>query len=304
MGNITNIVEEGLKYPFKDFKKYLSFGVLHVLMIAFFLGGLISIFHYSFSFWGFNQTVNASSSITPSPTMLAIGVILFILAFIVNLFISGYNFKIIKYSIAKNSEVPDFSDYVQILGDGLKVVIVQIAYAILPTILFLLGFMLAINNNVGGFVNIIGSLILAIDIILAVVVAFVQIMAIAYMADKGRLSSAFEFKNISALISRMGPGQYVGALLFLAIALVIIYLAASIVLQIIGFIVMLIIPIILVAPFLVMILRSLLINSFMNISSSRVFGSIYNLATDNWENENNNAKSNTSENNSYYSSSR
>ena len=285
MGSITDIVVDGLKYPFNDVNKYLGFGVIQVIMSALFMGAFASTGYY------FVQAYKTSVSMgldmidlsVVSPTMIIVSAVLFVLGLIVFVYISGYEFNILKFSILKNNELPAFNDYVGILKDGLKMIAVKIAYAILPGILFLLGLMLAVNDNVGAVVNGIGSFILAIAIIFAIVVAFFQIMAIARMVDMGTLRSAFDFREIYELISNMGVVQYVGILIFLAIAIAIINLAASAIFEIFGFAVALVLPTALASVFLVMILSSLLIDSFTSLATYRVYGSVYNVAQGNYD---------------------
>ena len=285
MWSITDIVVDGLKYPFNDVNKYLGFGIIQVIMSALFMGAFASTGYY------FVQAYKTSVSMgldmidlsVVSPTMIIVSAVLFVLGLIVFVYISGYEFNILKFSISKNNELPAFNDYVGILKDGLKMIAVKIAYAILPGILFLLGLMLAVNDNVGAVVNGIGSFILAIAIIFAIVVAFFQIMAIARMVDMGTLRSAFDFREIYELISNMGVVQYVGILIFLAIAIAIINLAASAIFEIFGFAVALVLPTALASVFLVMILSSLLIDSFTSLATYRVYGSVYNVAQGNYD---------------------
>lgn len=285
MGSITDIVVEGLKYPFNDVNKYLGFGVIQVIMSALFMGAFASTGYY------FVQAYKTSVSMgldmidlsVVSPAMIIVSAVLFVLGLIVFVYISGYEFNILKFSISKNNELPAFNDYVGILKDGLKMIAVKIAYAILPGILFLLGLMLSVNDNVGAAVNVIGSFILAIAIIFAIIVAFFLIMATARMVDMGTLRSAFDFREIYELISNMGVVQYVGILIFLAIAIAIINLAASAIFEIFGFAVALVLPTALASVFLVMILSSLLIDSFTSLATYRVYGSVYNVAQGNYD---------------------
>ncbi len=285
MGSITDIVVDGLKYPFNDVNKYLGFGVIQVIMSALFMGAFASTGYY------FIQAYKTSVSMgldmidlsVVSPAMIIVSAVLFVLGLIVFVYISGYEFNILKFSISKNNELPAFNDYVGILKDGLKMIAVKIAYAILPGILFLLGLMLSVNDNVGSAVNIIGSFILAIAIIFAIIVAFFLIMATARMVDMGTLRSAFDFREIYELISNMGVVQYVGILIFLAIAIAIINLAASAIFEMIGFAVALVLPTALASVFLVMILSSLLIDSFTSLATYRVYGSVYNVAQGNYD---------------------
>ncbi|MDO5821171.1 MAG: DUF4013 domain-containing protein [Methanobrevibacter sp.] len=285
MGSITDIVVDGLKYPFNDVNKYLGFGVIQVIMSVLFMGAFASTGYYFLQAYKTSVLMGLDMidwSVV-SPAMIIVSAVLFVLGLIVFVYISGYEFNILKFSISKNNELPAFNDYVGMFKDGLKMIAVKIAYAILPGILFLLGLMLAVNDNVGAVVNGIGSFILAIAIIFAIVVAFFQIMAIARMVDMGTLRSAFDFREIYELISNMGVVQYVGILIFLAIAIAIINLAASAIFEIFGFAVALVLPTALASVFLVMILSSLLIDSFTSLATYRVYGSVYNVAQGNYD---------------------
>ena len=253
MGSITDIVVDGLKYPFNDVNKYLGFGVIQVIMSVLFMGAFASTGYYFLQAYKTSVLMGLDMidwSVV-SPAMIIVSAVLFVLGLIVFVYISGYEFNILKFSISKNNELPAFNDYVGILKDGLKMIAVKIAYAILPGILFLLGLMLSVNDNVGAAVNVIGSFILAIAIIFAIIVAFFLIMATARMVDMGTLRSAFDFREIYVLISNMGIVQYVGILIFLAIAIAIINLAASAIFEIFGFAVALVLPTALVSVFLV-----------------------------------------------------
>ena len=48
MGSITDIVVDGLKYPFNDVNKYLGFGVIQVIMSALFMGAFASTLFFLF----------------------------------------------------------------------------------------------------------------------------------------------------------------------------------------------------------------------------------------------------------------
>ena len=63
-----------------------------------------------------------------SPTMIIVSAVLFVLGLIVFVYISGYEFNILKFSISKNNELPAFNDYVGILKDGLKMKYYWIIY--------------------------------------------------------------------------------------------------------------------------------------------------------------------------------
>ena len=90
MASITDVVKEGLKYPFNDGKKVLTLGGL------FLLTSLISLFMNYFVFDSLKviennaplETFNALLGAIP-PSNMALIVVSWILTFIVILFISG-----------------------------------------------------------------------------------------------------------------------------------------------------------------------------------------------------------------------
>ena len=107
MASITDCVVEGLKYPFNDLKKLLGFGVLFAILSA--LSTYISV--KSFDIFRFtvhlventNTTVShiGFSQLPTGDIYLVVG--LAILSFIVTLFIFGYQYDIVKFSIDKKS---------------------------------------------------------------------------------------------------------------------------------------------------------------------------------------------------------
>ena len=157
MSSITDVVKEGLKYPFNDGKKVLTLGVV------FLVSSLVSLLMQYFVFDNMRtladsapiDTVHAALSALP-PSNMALIVLFWIVTFILMIFCSGYVYDVIKYAIERRSDLPEFKDIKGIFIKGIRSFIVGIAYSILPLILFLLGLMLAVNESVGGSVNAIG----------------------------------------------------------------------------------------------------------------------------------------------------
>ena len=112
MASITDCVVEGLKYPFNDIKKLLGCGVLFALMSA------ISVFIGAKSFDIFRTSIhiveNTTGSLSQVPfSQLPAGDIylvagLAIVGFIISLFIFGYQYNIVKFSIDKKEDLPGF----------------------------------------------------------------------------------------------------------------------------------------------------------------------------------------------------
>ena len=276
MSSITDVVKEGLKYPFNDGKKVLTLGVI------FLIASLVSLLMQYFVFDNMRiladnapvDTIQAAISALP-PTNMTLIVLSWIVTFILMIFCSGYIYDIIKYGIEGKSELPEFKDIKGIFIKGIRSFIVGIAYSILPVILFLLGLMLAVNESVSGSVNAIGGIIIVIAIAFAIFAALLEIMALCNMVDKDELAAAFRFKEILALIKNLGWGRYIGILLFAIIAIMIISVFFSFIFGAIATGISILFGSAFVLALVNLIFNSLLINPYTSIVISRVYGSVY-----------------------------
>ena len=276
MSSITDVVKEGLKYPFNDGKKVLTLGVI------FLISSLVSLLMQYFVFDNMRiladnapvDTIQAAISALP-PTNMTLIVLSWIVTFILMIFCSGYIYDIIKYGIEGKSELPEFKDIKGIFIKGIRSFIVGIAYSILPVILFLLGLMLAVNESVSGSVNAIGGIIIVIAIAFAIFAALLEIMALSNMVDKDELAAAFRFKEILALIKNLGWGRYIGILLFAIIAIMIISVFFSFIFGAIATGISILFGSAFVLALVNLIFNSLLINPYTSIVISRVYGSVY-----------------------------
>ena len=258
MASITDCIVEGLKYPFNDIKKLLGFGVLCALMSA--LSTFIGI--------------KSNNSISQIPfTQLPAGDIylvagLAILSFIVTLFIWGYQYDIIKFSIDNKSDLPGFSDILGMFIKGIKYFIVTLAYIIIPIIVFIVGIILAGNSTAAAAV----TLIL---VALLVIAYFFLIMALNNMIAHDDIRKAFDFRQIIDNISNLGWGKYIGIILFTLIVMMIISVAVGFVMSIIGLGFEIAINQVTVVSVVIAIIEGLFIDSYMGLFFNRVCGSVY-----------------------------
>lgn len=258
MASITDCIVEGLKYPFNDIKKLLGFGVLCALMSA--LSTFIGI--------------KSNNSISQIPfTQLPAGDIylvagLAILSFIVTLFIWGYQYDIIKFSIDNKSDLPGFSDILGMFIKGIKYFIVTLAYIIIPIIVFIVGIILAGNSTAAAAV----TLIL---VALLVIAYFFLIMALNNMIAHDDIRKAFDFRQITDNISNLGWGKYIGIILFTLIVMMIISVAVGFVMSIIGLGFEIAINQVTVVSVVIAIIEGLFIDSYMGLFFNRVCGSVY-----------------------------
>lgn len=276
MASITDVVKEGLKYPFNDGKKVLTFGII------FLLSSLVSLAMEYLVYDNMRilanaapiETVQGAISAIP-PSSFALIVLSWIITFVLMVFCSGYIYDVIKYGIEGKFELPDFKDIKGLFIKGLRSFVVGLVYSILPMILFFLGIMLTVNEAVGSSVNMIGAIILIIAIFFAIFVALVQVMALCNMVDKDEFAAAFRFKEILALIKNLGWGRYIGILLFAVIAVMIISVFFSFLFTAIASAIGILVGSAFILSLIYLILNAVLINPYVSIAISRIYGSIY-----------------------------
>ena len=124
MASITDCVVEGLKYPFNDIKKLLSFGALFALI------SVVSTFIGAKSLDIFRATVHIAEKTNGTVSHIPISQLpvgdmylvagLTIVTFIVSLLIMGYQYDIIKFSIDKKEDLPGFGDILSMFVNGIK----------------------------------------------------------------------------------------------------------------------------------------------------------------------------------------
>ena len=273
MASITDCVVEGLKYPFNDIKKLLSFGVLFALI------SVVSTFIGAKSLDIFRATVHiaekTNGTVSHIPlSQLPVGDIylvagLTIVAFIISLLIMGYQYDIIKFSIDKKEDLPGFGDILSMFVNGIKYCIVILAYNIIPILVLVGGAALAGESSIF-------PIVLLISMLLFIIAYFLLLMALNNMIANDSLKKAFDFGEIIDNISNLGWGKYVGIILFTLIVMMIISVAVSFILS---FITVLFAAIInnqaFVISIVIAIIEGLFIDSYMGLFFNRVCGSIY-----------------------------
>ena len=122
--------------------------------------------------------------------------------------IVGYNYKVINNAVRGvingRDPLPEFDGLIEMFIDGVKVVIVQIAYLIVPFIIFVI--FAAIAGSISGVASsaimLIGCLI---TFVLFVVAELMTQMGICHMAyNEGAFSKAFALSEIKEVIDEIG----------------------------------------------------------------------------------------------------
>ena len=122
--------------------------------------------------------------------------------------ITGYNYRVINNAvhgiINGRDPLPDFDDLISMFVDGVKVVIVQIGYLIVPVVVFLIFAFIAVNVDtaVSSVLMVIGCII---TFALVVAACLMSQMGICHMAyNEGAFSKAFAWAEIKEVIDEIG----------------------------------------------------------------------------------------------------
>ena len=273
MASITDCVVEGLKYPFNDLKKLLGLGGLFALISA------LSVFMSLKSFDVFRATVhivektNATVSHIPFSQLPAGDIYwiagLGIISFIITLFIFGYQYDIVKFSIEKKEGLPGFNDVSGMFVKGIKYFLVTLAYNIIPIIVLMGGIALVGDSSI--FIA-----IALISMLLFIIAFFLLIMALNNMIAYDDLRKAFDFSEITGNIANLGWGKYIGIIVFTLIVYMIIMVAVSFILS---FLTVVFAATLsnqaIIISLVISVIEGLFVDSYGALFYNRVCGSIY-----------------------------
>ena len=144
-----------------------------------------------------------------SKTLVILGVIcLFSFLFLPAFLITGFNYRVINTAvhgiINGRDPLPGFDDPIDMFIDGVKVVIVQVIYLLVPMIIFLVFALIAghISGIASGVLIFIGCLI---TLVVGVAACLMSQMGICHMAyNDGAFSKAFALSEIKEVIDEIG----------------------------------------------------------------------------------------------------
>lgn len=142
-------------------------------------------------------------------TLVILGVIcLFSFLLIPAFLITGYNYRVINQAvhgiINGRDPLPDFEDLIEMFIEGVEVVIVQIAYMLVPAIIFIIFVLIAshVPDTAATALMVIGCLITFIAVIMACLMAQMGLCHMAY--NDGAFSKAFALGEIREVIDEIG----------------------------------------------------------------------------------------------------
>lgn len=142
-------------------------------------------------------------------TLVILGIFAFFSFLLLPIFIiTGYNYRVINTAvhgiINGRDPLPGFDDLIAMFVDGIKVVIVQIAYLIIPVIIFLIfaiiaGYLSGVSSTA---VMIIGSLL---TFVAGIVACLMSQMGLCHMAyNEGAFTKAFALREIKEVLDEIG----------------------------------------------------------------------------------------------------
>ena len=165
-------------------------------------------------------------------TLVILGVIcLFSFLLLPVFLLTGYNYRVINTAvhgiINGRDPLPDFEDLIDMFVDGVKVVIVQFAYVIVPILIFLIFAIIAsaVEGDASNAIMLIGCLI---TFALIIVACLMDQMAICHMAyNEGSFSKAFALREIKEAIDEIGWFNCIATYLGLIIITLVISLVVT-----------------------------------------------------------------------------
>ena len=142
-------------------------------------------------------------------TLVILGVIcIFSFLLLPAFLIVGYNYRVINNAvhgiINGRDPLPDFENLIDMFVDGVKVVIVQIAYMLVPFIIFIIFAIIAgsLSGVASSALMLIGCLITFIIFVAAELMTQMGICHMAY--NEGAFSKAFAISEIKEVIDEIG----------------------------------------------------------------------------------------------------
>jgi hypothetical protein len=149
--------------------------------------------------------------------LLFLGLLMVTSVFVVPVILAaGYFLRIMESSFNGFNELPPFNNWIGMFVDGLKYIIVDLVYLVIPVVLALILTLTLIPliMDMDQFLMIFWF----ISLVLVVVPYFLMFIALPHMVyNKMRLSKAFDFKNLFKIIKKIGVLQYTTAIILITL---------------------------------------------------------------------------------------
>jgi hypothetical protein len=232
---ILDIIKEAFIFPSQNLEKLAIYIVLTFIVGLLVAGGIIS------SFLGVNN----------SAIGVVLGAILLIAALVVSFIISGYQLGILKSGIDQTPEAPAI-DWKNDLISGIKLLVVNIVYFIIPAIIVLIIGLItnlpgtimdaaqqsavapanasAVANSTGMAVSSVSDATMAalgtsiaitalIAIVVFIIFAFLQTMGQSRLANTGSLGEALNIREAFNDLTNIGIGKVIAVVILIFVVI-------------------------------------------------------------------------------------
>ena len=159
--------------------------------------------------------------------LIILGLLSFLNILIIPLvFFYGYNYRVVKLStqsmINGDDVPPDFDDFKRMFIEGLKYIVVEFVYLIIPMIIMIASVFYR------------SAILLVIALLLMVILQLFALLAIPHMAaNDDSLKSAFALSEINGIMASIGYGRYILTYIGIVLIYIVILMIVTIVLSII-----------------------------------------------------------------------
>ncbi len=217
-------------------------------------------------------------------TILKLGVLYFLSFFIIPIFlVAGYQYRVIGAGIngmiGGDDKLPSFDNITGMFVDGIKYILVQIGYLIVPGVVFVISMMLSVYSDAASI------LAFVVGIILFIISELYMFIAIPNMiANDGSLKAAFKFKRLNEIIKMIGLGEYimvyVGVLLLVTVISLVVAFIFIMVSSIFGIAIAYVAPsvsmgVLIVTEIILGFIFSFVVGPYLGIFAGRATGLIY-----------------------------
>ncbi|PSQ04340.1 hypothetical protein BRC97_11530 [Halobacteriales archaeon QS_6_71_20] len=171
---------------------------------------------------------------------LVIGGLLLVFSFLIlpAFVLQGYLLRVLRSAVAGEPSAPSFTDWGELLVDGLKLLVVTLVYGIAIAVPFAVGMLVAGAGSLAGSdagvaaFGLVGLLVLLAATAAAVVVAYVLPAAVTNLALEGSIGAAFDLDAIRD--AAFSPKYLVGVLLGVVLGGVVNTVASPLVFLLVG----------------------------------------------------------------------
>ena len=210
------IISNSLRYPLSDYKKLVILAIpAIVLQLMTFVVNVMGVATDELGYY-------ASNSYGLDAAMVIVLLLFLLISILVTIITYGITIETIKKSF-NSSQLPDF-DIQRFFVSGLKYIIVRIGYFILPAILFVVGFVfLGLSSeayyysDASGVYMLIGFVLIIVALVAVIILALMEFVASARLAETNSLSEAFDISNIYNTAKQIGIGNIFAIIIIFAV---------------------------------------------------------------------------------------